>query len=102
MRDEILNALDQFDLPGGGTLVSRDMVRALRIENGHVQFVIEVPNNELAKTIEPLQVQIQARLTNLDGVEKVSIVLTAHTSAQPEKAPPSLKVGRHPNPSLAR
>ena len=98
MRDEILNALDQFDLPGGGTLVSRDMVRALRIENGHVQFVIEVPNNELAKTIEPLQAQIQARLTNLDGVEKVSIVLTAHTSAQPEKAPPSLKVGGHPKP----
>ena len=50
MRDEILNALDQFDLPDGGTLVSHDMVRALRIENGHVQFVIEVPNNELAKT----------------------------------------------------
>ena len=98
MRDEILNALDQFDLPGGGTLVSRDMVRALRIENGHVQFVIEVPNNELAKTIEPLQAQIQARLNNLDGVEKVSIVLTAHTSAQPEKAPPSLKVGGHPKP----
>ena len=98
MRDEILNALDQFDLPGGGTLVSRDMVRALRIENGHVQFVIEVPNNELAKTIEPLQAQIQARLTNLDGVEKVSIVLTAHTSSQPEKAPPSLKVGGHPKP----
>ena len=98
MRDEILNALDQFDLPGGGTLVSRDMVRALRIENGHVQFVIEVPNNELAKTIESLNAQIQARLTNLDGVEKVSIVLTAHTSAQPEKAPPSLKVGGHPKP----
>ena len=98
MRDEILNALDQFDLPGGGTLVSRDMVRALRIENGHVQFVIEVPNNELAKAIEPLQAQIQARLTNLGGVEKVSIVLTAHTSAQPEKAPPSLKVGGHPKP----
>ena len=98
MRDEILNALNQFDLPDGGTLVSRDMVRALRIESGHVQFVIEVPSNELAKAIEPLQAQIQARLTNLDGVEKVSIVLTAHTSAQPAKAPPSLKVGGHPKP----
>ena len=98
MRDRIMNTLNQINLPDGGTLGSRDMIRALQTENGHVQFVIEVPNNELAKAIEPLQPQIQSALTNLDGVEKVSIVLTAHTSAQPTKAPPSLKVGGHPKP----
>ena len=98
MRDRIMNTLNQINLPDGGTLVSRDMIRALQTENGHVQFVIEVPNNELAKAIEPLQPQIQSALTNLDGVERVSIVLTAHTSAQPTKAPPPLKVGGHPKP----
>ena len=98
MRDEILNALNRFTLPDGGTLVSRDMIRALQIENGHVQFVIEVPDGDLAKVIDPLQPQIESQLRNLAGVEKVSIVLTAHKSAQPAKAPPSLKVGGHPKP----
>ena len=98
MRDRIMNTLNKINLPDGGTLVSRDMIRALQTENGHVQFVIEVPNSELGKAIEPLQPQIQSVLTNLDGVEKVSIVLTAHTSAQPTKAPPPLKVGGHPKP----
>ena len=98
MRDEILNALNRFTLPDGGTLVSRDMIRALQIENGHVQFVIEVPDGDLAKVIDPLQPQIESQLRNLAGVEKVSIVLTAHKSAQPATAPPSLKVGGHPKP----
>ncbi|MBT4568372.1 MAG: Mrp/NBP35 family ATP-binding protein [Marinovum sp.] len=98
MRDEILNALNRFTLPDGGTLVSRDMIRALQIENGHVQFVIEVPDGDLAKVIDPLQPQIESQLRNLVGVEKVSIVLTAHKSAQPATAPPSLKVGGHPKP----
>ena len=43
-KEEIRTALDRLALPGGGTLVSRDMLRALSIEGGTVRFVIEAPS----------------------------------------------------------
>ena len=98
MRDKIFDELSRFELPGGGTLVSLDMIRALQFENGHVQFVIEAPDSAMAQTIDPLQEQIEALLKSLDGIDTVSIVLTAHTAAKPAKEPPSLKVGGHPKP----
>lgn len=39
--DEIRDALARLQLPDGGTLVSRDMLRALMVDGGRVSFVIE-------------------------------------------------------------
>ncbi|WP_128253557.1 Mrp/NBP35 family ATP-binding protein [Falsirhodobacter deserti] len=91
-RETILAALDRVAVPGG-TLVSRDLIRALTVEGGNVRFVIEAPSAEQARMMEPLRAHTQALLEALPGVTGVSVVLTAH-----EGKAPSLKLGRHPTP----
>ncbi|MCH2163444.1 MAG: Mrp/NBP35 family ATP-binding protein [Marinovum sp.] len=94
LRNEVMDALARVAVPGGGDLVSRDLVRALSIADGRVQFVIEAPSPDAARALEPAQAQAEAALQLLPGVTQVSIALTAHA----EKAPPNLKIGRHPKP----
>ncbi|UWQ36151.1 Mrp/NBP35 family ATP-binding protein [Leisingera aquaemixtae] len=94
-QDQIHAVLERLALPDGGTLVSRDMLRALRIEGSRVSFVIEAPSLEIAKLMEPLRKAAEAAVLSLDGVEAVSAALTAHAPQQPA---PSLKVGGHPKP----
>lgn len=99
-KEEIRTALDRLALPGGGTLVSRDMLRALSIEGSTVRFVIEAPSPEMATQMETLRRAAEACVKELPGVEEVSVVLTAHGPA-PQKAAPSLKLGGHPKPQAA-
>ncbi|MCF6432034.1 Mrp/NBP35 family ATP-binding protein [Leisingera sp. MMG026] len=94
-QDQIREILERLALPDGGTLVSRDMLRALRIDGSKVSFVIEAPSPEIAKLMEPLRKAAEAAVLSLDGVEAVSAALTAHAAQQPA---PSLKVGGHPKP----
>ncbi len=96
-REEIESALEQIELPGGGTLVSRDMLRALSIEGDTVRFVIEAPNPEAARAMETLRAAAERCVASLDGVNTVTVALTAHGPA-PQKPAPSLKVGGHPKP----
>ncbi|MCJ8333966.1 MAG: Mrp/NBP35 family ATP-binding protein [Epibacterium sp.] len=96
--EQIREALSRLALPDGGTLVSRDMLRAVQIEGGQVRFVIEAPNPEIAKMMEPLRKAAEATVQALPGVESVSVALTAHAGTP--KAP-SLKVGGHPKPQAA-
>ena len=93
--EQIREALSRVALPDGGTLVSRDMLRAVQIEGGQVRFVIEAPSPEIAKMMEPLRKAAEATVQALPGVESVSVALTAHAGTP--KAP-SLKVGGHPKP----
>ncbi|WP_424977011.1 Mrp/NBP35 family ATP-binding protein [Leisingera sp. S232] len=93
--EQIHTVLERLALPDGGTLVSRDMLRALRIEGSKVSFVIEAPSPEIAKLMEPLRKTAEAAVLSLEGVETVSAALTAHAAQQPA---PSLKVGGHPKP----
>jgi ATP-binding protein involved in chromosome partitioning len=53
-RDTIIEALSAVALPDGGDLVTRNMIRALRIDAGRVSFVIEADTPEQAATIDPL------------------------------------------------
>lgn len=93
-KAEVLEALARLELPDGGDLVSRDMVRALTIEGGNLRFVIEAPTPEIARLMEPLRQAAEKIVSSLEGVETTSVVLTAHEA----KAPPSLKIGGHPKP----
>ncbi|MGC8203830.1 P-loop NTPase [Aliiroseovarius sp. PTFE2010] len=86
-------ALDRIET-GQGTLGARDMIRALDVQDGAVRFVIEASSADEARALEPVRAAAQAAVEALDGVDTVSAMLTAHS----EKAPPSLKVGRHPTP----
>lgn len=108
-EDDIREALRRLTLPDGGDLISRDMVRALSVEGGAVRFVIEV-SPEQGPAMEPVRAAAQALVEGLPGVERASVVLTAHGPA-PRSAPaappaagtagqgaaPALTIGRHPD-----
>lgn len=96
-----------IELPGGGTLVSRDWVRALSIEGGEVRFVIEAPSPEIARNLGLVRAGAEQAVAEIDGVTKVSVALTAHGPAAQAAAspaggatpqPPNLQIGGHPKP----
>jgi len=97
-KDQVLQALAGITLPGGGTLVSKDLVRALVVDEGNVRFVIEVESPDVARALDPARQQAEAAVRALPGVERVSVAMTAHGPAPKpaDTAPPSLKIGRHP------
>lgn len=99
-RNVILDALRRISLPDGGDLVSRDMVRALTIDESRVGFVLEVADAAAASRMEPVRAAAEEAVMRLEGVERVSVVMTAHgaTAPEPRKQAPSLKIGGHPKP----
>ncbi|WP_116084380.1 Mrp/NBP35 family ATP-binding protein [Tropicimonas sp. IMCC34011] len=97
-REDILEALKGVALPGGGDLVSADMVRALGVEpSGAVRFVIEAPSAEMARSLEGVRVAAEGAVSRVAGVTSAAAVLTAHGPAE-KGPPPQMKVGRHPTP----
>ena len=106
-RAEVDAFLAQFALPDGGNLISRDMVRALRVEDGRITFIIEAETPQAARALEGFRAALQRALETRAGMSAVSIALTAPTqapqqaphSAKPAPdAPPSLKIGGHAKP----
>lgn len=98
-KDSVQAALAKIALPDGGDLISRDFVRALTIREDNVTFVIEAPNPDIARMMEPLRRMAEAAVEALDGVASVQVALTAHEASPTAKQqPPSLKIGGHPKP----
>jgi len=98
-KEDVQAVLQKIALPDGGDLISRDFVRALSIRENKVQFVIEAPNPDIARLMEPLRKMAEAAVAQMDGVDSVQVALTAHDSAPaPKPAAPSLKIGGHPKP----
>ena len=103
-QERILDTLKAIALPGGGDLLSRDMIRALRVDENAVSFVIEAETAELAAALGPVRAMAEQAVSALDGVDRASVVLTAHgpaakaPPAAPKGPPPSLKIGGHPTP----
>lgn len=90
-RETVLEALKEISDPvSGGDIVSAGMVRALSVEGGTVRFVFEI-DPARAKAYESVHTETEARLKALDGVETVSVVMTAHSAKAP---PPDLKPHR--------
>lgn len=112
-RERVLEELARIAVPGGGNLVSDDLVRALHVDSETIRFVIEAPDAVVARALAPVEAEAQRRLTALSGDQRVQIVMTAPAAprgaapqvvarsgegAPPADAPPSLKIGRHPTP----
>jgi ATP-binding protein involved in chromosome partitioning len=102
-HDDILAVLEKMTLPMGGTLISRDLVRALEVSDGAVRFVIEAPSADDARALAPLQAAAELAIKALAGVSSVHIVMTAHAAAKMQTAPPpqlggGVKIGQHPTP----
>ena len=87
-REQVLAELKAVTEPvRGQDIVSAGMVRALTIEGGTVRFVLEI-DPARAKSMEPVRAAAEARLKALAGVDRVSVVMTAHAAPS---APPDLK-----------
>ncbi|MHA3915312.1 iron-sulfur cluster carrier protein ApbC [Halovulum sp. GXIMD14793] len=92
-REAVLEVLRGIEDPfSKKDIVAADLVRALMVEGDAVRFVIEVDAAKGA-AMEAVRAAAQSALEGMEGVAKASVLLTAHS--QP-KAPPDLKVGRHP------
>ncbi|QHQ35287.1 iron-sulfur cluster carrier protein ApbC [Algicella marina] len=96
-RETVLAELRKFEDPfSKKDLVSADLVRALTIEDGSIRFVMEVAEQSQGAALEPVRAAAVEALEKLEGVEKVTALLTAHSAPKP---PPDLKIGRHPTQS---
>lgn len=94
-RDEVTRVLAGIAVPGGGDLVSRDLVRALVVDGSQIRFILEVADSATAQALAPAQAAAESALKALPGITQVSIVMTAPAS---KASPPDLKIGRHPTP----
>lgn len=90
-REAATAALERIVLPDGRDIVSAGLVRALRVEDGAASFVMEVDPAE-AERLKPVRDAAEAALKALPGIERVSVMMTAHTA----KAPPDLAPRRRP------
>jgi ATP-binding protein involved in chromosome partitioning len=105
-RETVLQALRGLTLPDGGDVVSRDMVRALRVDGGRISFVLEAESAEAAQKMASVRQACEQMVGKLPGVESVAVALTAHgpaakappKPAAPGAEPPSLQIGGHPTP----
>lgn len=97
-KETVLAALQEVELPGGGTVVSRDLLRALAVQDGVVRFVLEgAPQAELEAMRPVLETTVKA----LPGVTSVTVVVPAGPPrglggmAQQSRGP---AIGGHPKP----
>ncbi|MFY0616271.1 iron-sulfur cluster carrier protein ApbC [Shimia sp.] len=94
-RDAVLNIIKEFTDPASGNdLVASGMVRALSVEGSEIRFVLEI-DPARAQAMQPMKVELEDKLSALDGIEKVSVVMTAHAASKP---PPDLKGSRPAEP----
>ncbi|MEP1330346.1 iron-sulfur cluster carrier protein ApbC [Pseudophaeobacter sp.] len=87
-REAVLETLKTLSDPvSGDDIVSAGIVRALNIEDTSVLFVLEIDpaKSEIYGSVRD---QAEAVVKNLPGVEKVSAMLTGHSTQAP---PPDLK-----------
>ncbi|MEM7422285.1 MAG: Mrp/NBP35 family ATP-binding protein [Pseudomonadota bacterium] len=95
-----------IDPASGKDLLSAGMAKAISVsEAGAVTFVIEV-DPALGEQAEPLRAAAQTAVEAIDGVSRVSAVLTAHSTdptpsrrSTPKGPPPDLGVGGKRKPT---
>ena len=91
-RETVLETLKGIEAPGGD-IVSTGVMRALNVDGDAIRFVMEI-NPAQAEAFETVKTACEQALIKLDGIEKVSIVLTGHS----EKAPPELRPSKPAEP----
>ena len=71
----------------GRDIVSAGMVRALTVNGAAVSFVLEV-DPARGSSMEPLRAAAERAVREMDGIDTVSAVLTAHAVTGAPKGPP--------------
>ena len=59
MREKILALLENFELEGGGNIISRDLIRALDVNGSKLSFVLDAPSPDVAKNLEAQRLNIK-------------------------------------------
>lgn len=86
--EAIIEELKRVQLPDGSNIVDADMVRAVTINDGKVNFVLEVPG-DIGERMEPVRSGAEALILRMDGVDQCNVMMTAHSAP---KQPPNLKI----------
>ncbi|WP_394153168.1 Mrp/NBP35 family ATP-binding protein [Loktanella salsilacus] len=95
-RDDVQAVLASITDPAtNGPLNASGAVKALTVDGGTVRFVLEIAASRAAE-YAPVQAEAEKLIGALDGVDKVTVVMTAHSSPA---APPDLKPNRPAAPS---
>ncbi|MGI9350467.1 MAG: iron-sulfur cluster carrier protein ApbC [Rhizobiaceae bacterium] len=104
-RDQVLERLGKVKGPDlEGDIVSLGLVENVLVTEGKAIFSISVPA-ERAEELEPLRVAAEKAVSGLDGIDKVTAVLTAERrpgSGQIRPAPSSAQAGSVPPPMQAQ
>ncbi len=102
---EVLDQLSKVKGPDlKGDIVSLGLVENVLVNDGKVIFSINVPA-ERAQELEPLREAAEKAVSQLDGIAKVTAVLTAErkpSSAPVRPAPNSAQAGNVPPPMQAQ
>ncbi len=94
-RDAVLDALKTLKDPvSGSDIVAAGIVRALTLEGANVRFVLEIDPAK-SDLYTPIRAEAEAVVAGLTGVEKVSALMTAHSTKAP---PPDLKPNKAAKP----
>ena len=94
-RDAVLDALKTLKDPvSGSDIVAAGIVRALTLEGANVRFVLEIDPAK-SDLYTPIRTAAEAAVAGLAGVEKVSALMTAHSTKAP---PPDLKPNKPATP----
>ena len=94
LERQIMEALSAIRLSDGRLLGALDAVRALSADGGKVRFVLDLLPAHAGEALA-IEAAAEAALRKLPGVVAVSIATSVQSAP---KAPPSLKIGRHPTP----
>ena len=101
-REDVISVLNDIETPMGGSLIARDLIRALDVTDASVRFVIEAASADEARALAPVVDQAEAQIKARTGAVSVQIVMTAHGPAAAKAPPPNLgggvKIGQHPTP----
>ncbi|MWD28623.1 P-loop NTPase [Aquicoccus sp. SCR17] len=90
-KDMVAGALKSVaDPESGQDIVTAGIVRALAVEGDTVRFVLEIDPAK-AEIYEPVRARAEEAARGVNGVAKVSAVLTAHQAKSP---PPDLKAAK--------
>jgi ATP-binding protein involved in chromosome partitioning len=103
-RETVLNTLKSVRDPSTGEdLAASGMMRALKISDGNIRFVLEIDPGRIAE-MEALKLEAEAKLKSLEGCESVLVVMTSHSDQPaPKPAPaPAPAPADGPQPIRAR
>ena len=97
-KEAVTGALRSVADPvSGGNLIDAGIARAITVEGGDVRFVMEIDPAH-AEAMEAALTQAEAAIRALDGVTKVSGVLTAHSEKEAPDLKPKAKSPHAPEP----